>query len=266
MPRSLEKWVSLGSRRCGCAHRSGSSSCRIIEISRRTGCPIHDSELRLRLRTAAKTALLPLMFCFMPAIACAQSSTDDWPATKLTQIQSAPPSKKAQIVRYHVAKSPSSSDFETGDLYIVYSDGTEVVEKIAPQARERTGSIVHSQRGIINPKVAENRRTIGWAETFDSCCTTYPIPEVLTIYQSGKTVLRIQQGQMLWYWMFLKQGRQIAAVWGTTHGPQVGDFQLYDVQSGKMIAEVSGDVETQSLNSQAPEWAKQVEQEMHQRR
>jgi hypothetical protein len=61
-------------------------------------------------------------------------------------------------------------------------------------------------------------------------------------------------------------GKANAAVWGTTHGPQVGDFQLYDVQAGKMIAEVSGDVETQSLNSQAPEWAKQVEQEMHQRR
>jgi len=62
MPGSLEKWVSLGSRRCVCAHRSGSSSCRIIEISRRTGCPIHDSEPRLRLRTAAKTALLPSCF------------------------------------------------------------------------------------------------------------------------------------------------------------------------------------------------------------
>ena len=49
-------------------------------------------------------------------------------------------------------------------------------------------------------------------------------------------------------------------------GPQVGDFQLYNVQTGKMIAEVSGDVETQSLNSQAPDWARQVEQEMRQRR
>ena len=71
---------------------------------------------------------------------------------------------------------------------------------------------------------------------------------------------------MLWHWMFLNQGRQVAAVWGTTHEPEIGDFQLYDVQTGKLIAEVSGDVETQPLNSQAPEWAKQVEQDMRQRR
>jgi hypothetical protein len=202
----------------------------------------------------------------MPALACAQSSADDWPATKLVQIRDKAPSKKAHIVRYLVEKSPSGSDFETGDLHIVYSDGTEIAEKTAPQARGRTGSIAYSQRGIIDPKMAENRRTIGWAETFDSCCTSYPIPEVLAVYQSGKTVLRIQQGQMLWHWIFLRQGRQVATVWGTTHGPQVGDFQLYDVRTGKVIAEVSGDVETQSLNSQAPAWAKKVEQEMRQRR
>jgi hypothetical protein len=52
-------------------------------------------------------------------------------------------------------------------------------------------------------------------------------------------------------------------VWGTTHGPEVGDYQLYDTQTGKMLGEVSGDEEIQGLKSNAPEWAKGAEQAMH---
>jgi hypothetical protein len=68
---------------------------------------------------------------------------------------------------------------------------------------------------------------------------------------------------MLWYWMFDKGGKQVIAVWGTTHGPEVGDYQLYDTKTGKILAEVLGNEETQSLKSNAPEWAKRAEQALH---
>jgi hypothetical protein len=83
----------------------------------------------------------------------------------------------------------------------------------------------------------------------------------LAIYGSGKAVLRIQQGQMLWYWTFRDSGKHAVAVWGPTHGPEVGDYQLYDAKTGHLISEVYGDPTTQSLRADAPEWAKETERE-----
>jgi hypothetical protein len=109
--------------------------------------------------------------------------------------------------------------------------------------------------------VAPDRRTIAWEETFDNCATSYSVPLVLAIYRSGHTILHIQQGQMLWYWTFRDGGKHVAAVWGTTHGPAVGDYQLYDVETGRMVSEVFGDPATQSLGADAPEWAKETERQ-----
>ena len=66
---------------------------------------------------------------------------------------------------------------------------------------------------------------------------------------------------MLWYWTFRDDGKHVAAVWGPTHGPEVGDYQLYDVKTGRQVSEVFGDPETQSLKAGAPEWAKETGRE-----
>ena len=60
---------------------------------------------------------------------------------------------------------------------------------------------------------------------------------------------------MVWSWMFFEHGKRVAVVWGPTHGPEVGDFKLYDVRTGKVLAEVYGDAETQALKADAPSWA-----------
>ena len=41
---------------------------------------------------------------------------------------------------------------------------------------------------------------------------------------------------------------------GLPHGPEVGDYGLYSVATGKLLAEVSGDEEIQGLKPDAPEW------------
>jgi hypothetical protein len=62
--------------------------------------------------------------------------------------------------------------------------------------------------------------------------------------------------------MFLEGGKQVATVFGPTHGPEVGDYQLYDVNTGKLVSEVWGDSETQSLKTDAPGWAKGLQERL----
>jgi hypothetical protein len=52
----------------------------------------------------------------------------------------------------------------------------------------------------------------------------------------------------------------LAIVWGATHGPEVGDYRLYDIASGKILSEVWGDEKIQALKDDAPNWAKQLQE------
>jgi hypothetical protein len=103
-----------------------------------------------------------------------------------------------------------------------------------------------NKKNAVTPKV-------GWWAALDNAGRSYAIPYVLAIYQSGKNILHIEWGQMLWFWTFRDGGKRIAAVWGPTHGPEVGDYQLYDARTGRLLSEVFGDPTTQSLSPDAPE-------------
>lgn len=202
-------------------------------------------------------------FCFGILLASlyAQTADGDQPAVKVTEIKRNLPAENAYIIKYYVDKSSPDSGYETGNLHIIYSDKTEITETLRPKEKSTEKNIVYNQEGIADVKIAPDRRSIGWAENFDNCCTSYSIPIALAIYRSGYTILHIQQGQMLWYWTFRDGGKHVAAVWGTTHGPEVGDYQLYDVKTGHLVSEAFGDPRTQSLSADAPKWAKETERQ-----
>ena len=207
----------------------------------------------------------PIVRCFCFGLhltsLCAQTADGDQPTVKVTQIKGNVPAENVYILKYYVDKPSPDSGYETGTLRIAYSDKTEIVEALLPKEKSTEKNIVYNQEGITDVKVATDKRTIGWAETFDNCCTSYSIPIALAIYRSGDTILHIQQGQALWYWTFRDGGEHVAAVWGTTHGPYGGDYQLYDAKTGHLISEVFGDPTTQSLSADAPEWAKETERQ-----
>jgi hypothetical protein len=219
-----------------------------------------DSRLRMM---EMKNILIFFCLVILPAFASAQTTDGDQPTVNITNIKGAVPAATAHILKYYVDKAAPDSGYETGNLHIVYDDGTEVIEKVPPKIKSTGNRTVFNTEGFEDLKMAEDRRTISWTELVDNGGTSYAIPEVLAIYQSGKTVLHISQGQMVWYWTFRDGKKQIAAVWGFTHGPEVVDYQLYDVNTGQMISEVFGNAETQSLDANAPEWAKETEQKMH---
>lgn len=201
-------------------------------------------------------------FTLLPASLCAQTDGDQ-PAVTLTAIHGKVPAENARIVKYYVEKPAPDSGYETGNLHILYSDKTEIVDTLRPkrQITDESNKVVYRQEGIDDVKVASDQRTIAWAETIDNAATSYSIPYALAIYQSGKTILHVQQGQMLWHWTFRDGGKQIAAEWGPTHGAEVGDCQLYDASTGHLLSEVLGDPQTQSLGRDAPEWAKEIDRQ-----
>ena len=193
--------------------------------------------------------VLAVVLC-IPLLAANQSSSNG--PNKKTE-------SSAYIERYYIVGAPPDSTDETGPLHIVYSDGADVIQDLTPKKKSTASNIISNQEGFADVQLAEDRQTLGWTETFDNCCTSYAVPLVVALYRSGKVLHRIQEGQMVWSWMFFERGKRVAVVWGPTHGPEVGDFKLYDVKTGKVLAEVYGDADTQALRADAPSWAKKLE-------
>ena len=111
--------------------------------------------------------------------------------------------------------------------------------------------------------MAQDRQTLGWTINVENCCTSYSIPLSVVVFQHKHVLHTLEQGQMVWSWMFLEDGKQVAVVFGPTHGPEVGYYQLYDVKTGKRVSEVWGDADAQSLKTDAPDWAKRLQYHLH---
>lgn len=174
-------------------------------------------------------------------------------------------SQTAEITRFFIEESKSDSKYETGPLHIVYDDGTEVVKSLPPLEASTDKETVFNDVGFSDVHLAADRQTLGWTIDVENCCTSYPIPLRVVIFRHGKVLRTFEQGQMVWSWMFFLGGKRLAAVFGPTHGPEVGDYRLYDVRSGKLLSEVFGDEGTQSLKPNAPEWAKLLEEHLHEK-
>jgi hypothetical protein len=199
-----------------------------------------------------KSVLLPRLLAALCTISLAVTQ----PGNKRYDTK---PEPSTYIERYYVAGAAPDSTYDTGPLHIVYSDGTVVIQDLPPKTRSTENHIVSNPEGFSDVQLAEDRQTLGWTETYDNCGTSYAVPLVVVLYRSGKVLARIQTGQMVWSWTFSKHGNRAAVVWGPTHGPEVGDFKLYDVRMGKVLAEVYGDPQTQALKADAPSWAKKLE-------
>lgn len=168
------------------------------------------------------------------------------------------PSPSATITKFFIDEAQPESGYSTGSLHIIYSDGTEIVQKLPPLKKSTETETVFNAVGFSGIQLADDGRTLGWTVDVENCCTSYPIPLEVVVFRGGN-VLHSFQERVAWKWMFLPGSKQIAIVWGATHGPEVGDYQLYDIASGELQAEVFGDEDIQRLKPDAPDWAKALE-------
>jgi hypothetical protein len=191
----------------------------------------------------------------MLSLAAAQSGNEEGRKSR--------PSSRTYITQFYIEDPSPVSTYETGPLHILFSDGTHIIQDLPPKEKSTENNIVLNQEGFSDVQLAEDRQTIGWTETYDNCGTSYAVPLFVVLYQSGKIVQRIHSAQMVWNWMFVDRGERVAIIWGPTHGPEVGDYMLYEVRTGKLLAEVYGDAETQALKPDAPQWAKRLEERLN---
>ena len=172
-------------------------------------------------------------------------------------------SETAQISKFFIAQPAAGSGYETGSLHIIYSDGTEIVQTLPPLKRSTDKQVVFNAVGFSGVELAQDRQTLGWTIKVENCCTSYSIPLSVVVFRHKQVLHTFDQGQMVWSWMFLEGGKEVAVVFGPTHGPEVGDYRLYDVKTGNLVSEVWGDADAQSLKIGAPDWAKQLQDRLH---
>lgn len=164
-----------------------------------------------------------------------------------------------EIARFFIDEAKADSGYETGSLHIVYNDGTDVVMKLPPLQKSTEKEIVFNDVGFSDVKLAADKQTVAWTIDVENCCTSYPLPLRVVVFRNGHVLREFDTMQMVQDWMFLNGGARIAIVTGFPHGPQIGDYRLYDVKTGKLLSEVFGDEKTQSLKHDAPQWAKFLE-------
>ena len=177
----------------------------------------------------------------------------------MTSPQTKGASQTAPITKFFIAEPAAGSGYETGPLHIIYADGTEVVQTLPPLKPSTDKEAVFNAVGFSGVELAQDRETLGWTINVENCCTSYSIPLSVVVFRHKHVLHTFDQGLMVWSWMFLEGGKQVAVVFGPTHGPEAGDYQLYDVKTGKLVSEVLGDAETQSLKTDAPDWAKRLQ-------
>jgi hypothetical protein len=212
---------------------------------------------------AAKVLITLLAALPMPVLAAAQTNGTSKSDAHRTGEQTPQPSAGAKITKFYIAEAARGSGYETGPLYIIYSDGTHFIQKLPPLRKSTDKDTVFNAVGISEVQLADDRQTLGWAVQVENCCTSYSVPLSVVVFRSGRVIHSFDSGQMVWNWMFLHGGNQLAVVWGPTHGPEVGDYRLYDVKTGKLVSEVYGDEASQALKADAPEWAKRLEEQFH---
>ena len=144
---------------------------------------------------------------------------------------------KIEIIRFFIESPKEDSGYETGPLHIIYSDGTEIVKTLPPLKAGTEKESVFNAVGFSDVQLAEDRQTLGWTIEVENCCTSYSIPKSLVVFRDKQVLHTFKPGPMIWSSKFVQGGKRLEVVSGTVHGSDVGDDQLYDVMTGKLISE-----------------------------
>jgi len=133
--------------------------------------------------------------------------------------------------------------------------GTDGLARIVDAAGKETAfPKEQGQVAVESPRLSQDSQSAGWLIEDDNCCTSYPIPTSLLVYDNGKKH-RLGTGQMIYDWCFIDSGKQIALSSGPVHNPEGQDLYRYDTKSGKQLQEWYG-----NLDAPRPNWAECISQ------
>jgi hypothetical protein len=84
--------------------------------------------------------------------------------------------------------------------------------------------------------ISSDGAAVGWLSYYPNCCTSYPIPTRVEVYSGGRRRTFIP-AIVAWHWCFVDGADKIAAVSTTVHGAQNEILELWDVRTGKRLAD-----------------------------
>jgi hypothetical protein len=158
----------------------------------------------------------------LPSLAMAQAKPDSKAASPS---RTATPAANARIVKYEALND--------GLLRVSYNDGTTLE---IPKERGRVGKANGAlpQAAFSKIQIADDRIHIGWLADYMICAQSYPCPLELVVFQAGHAprYLSSEVG-IVWEWAFLAGGKQVVVHSGFPHGDALGQYTLYDSDSGQ---------------------------------
>jgi hypothetical protein len=90
--------------------------------------------------------------------------------------------------------------------------------------------------GAIEAAISPDHQSVGWLAEFENCCTSYPLPLKLVILHNSR--LHVLAGNAaIWFWSFQDGGKRVAAREELPHGEEGVHYDLWDVASGKRVAD-----------------------------
>ena len=133
-----------------------------------------------------------------------------------------------------------------GAIRMAFADGTSI--RVAPEAAEEGSAepAVYSE-----PRIAGDRRTVGWLIEYPNCCTSYPVPLVLVIYRDARPLLRLRDGLMMYHWYFLDDGREVVFHADTVHFTRAPHAVRVETATGRVFERFDGPVDERS-----PAWTR----------
>jgi hypothetical protein len=193
-----------------------------------------------------------ILWCLMsaaimrPSIATAQSKPDPSVPNRPPH-RSATPAQNAHIVKY-------DANGGDGPLRLSYSDGT-IVEIPRERGRVKEGDETLPQVEFSEIQVADDRVHIGWLADYLICAQSYPCHISPVVFRAGHrpSYLDSHQG-VVWDWAFLAGGEQVVVHSGLPHGDAVGQYTLYDSDSGRRRGSFVPDDE-----KPAPKWVQALQ-------
>lgn len=151
------------------------------------------------------------------------------------------PSRPRSILALYTSCSATSANVcDHSTMHIVTGDGLDVL------APEET-----TQVGVRSPTITEDGGEGGWLILSDFCCTSYPIPLALIVYRPGKPPRRFESGRAIERWHFVAQGKQVAFSTDFLHGNSAPEYELRDVETGRVVATWEGEI-----TNNAPRWTR----------
>lgn len=143
----------------------------------------------------------------------------------------------------------------TEPLAKVYAGADGLAHIVSASGEDRAIGREPEQVAVESLQLSSDRRAVGWLVEVKNCCTSYPIPTRLVIYDETGRKHIMTDGLMIYDWKFAQNGHAAAVSSGTVHGMTYRNLTLYSVSSGKALQHWEG-----NQDAVPPPWAQSLEQ------